>query len=762
MVFKKIADVMSIAERLPKSLKKRGKKFQNFPKMQMNGESQSNIYFAEFELDTAHRQLLRNGKPISLYAKTFDLLTFLLENNGRILSKDEILEKVWEGQFVEEANLSVQISALRKALGEKKDSPHFLVTVPGKGYKFVADIQNNNNEIVIEKHKISRVLVEEETEIENSDPKSQNLLSKVPSNKRNRSLILFVVLVLFGLVLGLYQYFRVKKIHPPFEKIKLTRLTNNGKIEAAAASPDGKFIAYVLGETEGNSLWVRQTEAANDIRLVSPVKAQFWDLDFTPDGKQIYYNLFAGDKIDPQLFRIPTLGGVSQLIPNIFVYAISFAPDGKHIAYIASDSAVGQNYLMVADADGANRQIIARKSYPNTFFFDGDYTAWSPDGETIVCLVNHLESEESYLSIVGISVKDGTEKLLSERKWSSIQSFELLKDGSGMLVSGSEKKSSKSQIWFVPLPSGEIRAVTDDFMNYSSINASADGNSFIALQTASVNSISVSDANNTENTFEEIISEVGPLNPFVWTPDGKIVFRSTAGGVSNLWIMDADGVNHRQLTADAQVDEHGMCLTPNGKFIFFTSWRSGKANLWRVDADGKNLIQLTNGEADANPVCTPDGQSVIYQRGILTQQQLWKVSINGGEPVKITDFRAKWGAISTDGKQISFFQMNDDKWTIGIVGVDGGEVLHRLDVPGILREKKIQWSPDNRSLFFIGANGNVGNIWSLPLDGSLPKQMTNFNSYWLTDFSWSPDGKKVAVARSLSINDMVLITEFSE
>ncbi len=98
----------------------------------MNGELKQYISFAGFELDTVHRQLRRGGEPLALYAKTFDLLEFLLENSGRIVSKDEILEKVWAGQFVEEANLSVQVSALRKALGEKKNEPRFLVTVPVK------------------------------------------------------------------------------------------------------------------------------------------------------------------------------------------------------------------------------------------------------------------------------------------------------------------------------------------------------------------------------------------------------------------------------------------------------------------------------------------------------------------------------------------------------------------------------------------------------------------------------------------------------
>ena len=83
----------------------------------MNQEPLQKISFAEFELDAARRRLVREGKTLLLNAKAFDLLVYLAENAGRVVTKDEILDAVWEGQFVEEANLKVQVSALRKVLG---------------------------------------------------------------------------------------------------------------------------------------------------------------------------------------------------------------------------------------------------------------------------------------------------------------------------------------------------------------------------------------------------------------------------------------------------------------------------------------------------------------------------------------------------------------------------------------------------------------------------------------------------------------------
>lgn len=139
--------------------------------------------FADFELDGAKRLLLKQGKPVALNSKTFDLLLALVERHGEILSKDELLEKVWEGQFVEEGNLTVQVSTLRKIFGERKDEHRFIVTVPGKGYSFVAELTDgSDDEIIVESHSLSRIVVEETEEEINGGDGSTHRLKNTAAN----------------------------------------------------------------------------------------------------------------------------------------------------------------------------------------------------------------------------------------------------------------------------------------------------------------------------------------------------------------------------------------------------------------------------------------------------------------------------------------------------------------------------------------------------------------------------------------------------
>src|ERR1043166_2960812 len=89
------------------------------------------VHFDGFVVDTARRRLLRDGAVVPLNSKTFDLLVALMERRGELVSKDDLLARVWPGQAVEEGNLTVHVSALRKALGERRGEHRFVVTVPG-------------------------------------------------------------------------------------------------------------------------------------------------------------------------------------------------------------------------------------------------------------------------------------------------------------------------------------------------------------------------------------------------------------------------------------------------------------------------------------------------------------------------------------------------------------------------------------------------------------------------------------------------------
>lgn len=119
--------------------------------------------FGPFRLDTAERLLLRDGKPVQLTPKAYEMLLALVQKSGHIVGKDELLKEVWPDQFVEEGNLSQHVFTLRRALGEGRGEPRYIETIPRRGYRFVAEareVGGGGDAAVVEKHPGARVAVQ--------------------------------------------------------------------------------------------------------------------------------------------------------------------------------------------------------------------------------------------------------------------------------------------------------------------------------------------------------------------------------------------------------------------------------------------------------------------------------------------------------------------------------------------------------------------------------------------------------------------------
>ena len=108
----------------------------------MGQQDNLNYEFGRFRLNVAERILLREGDIVPLTPKVFDILLTLVENSGQVVSKDDLMKRVWPNTFVEEGNLTQNISLLRKALGETPGGVQFIETVPRRGYRFVAEINH--------------------------------------------------------------------------------------------------------------------------------------------------------------------------------------------------------------------------------------------------------------------------------------------------------------------------------------------------------------------------------------------------------------------------------------------------------------------------------------------------------------------------------------------------------------------------------------------------------------------------------------------
>lgn len=124
--------------------------------------------FGPFRLNLSERQLFRDGKSVSLTPKAFETLVMLVMKRGHIVEKDDLLKGVWKDTFVEEANISRHVWMLRKTLGENENGQSYIETVPKRGYRFLANLEepgNTGDQLVVERRSITRIIAEENDEV---------------------------------------------------------------------------------------------------------------------------------------------------------------------------------------------------------------------------------------------------------------------------------------------------------------------------------------------------------------------------------------------------------------------------------------------------------------------------------------------------------------------------------------------------------------------------------------------------------------------
>ncbi len=272
----------------------------------MSVESNLVYEFGPFRVDTAERVLLREGAPVPLTPKAFDVLLLLVESHGRIVEKDEMMDRVWANSFVEEGNLKATVSMIRKALGEAAGRRNYIETIPRRGYRFRAEVSQSRSEdltLMVQERTRSVVTIEEEQFHSANDDDSQepvrgdesaqvaNLNGALAATARRktivadsaatlgdhriadsrtrllpRSLQVFATAVIIMSAIGAWLY-QSGKERPAgiFTGTKVAKLTNNGDTRYAAVSPDGRYVAHVTDDGGRQSLWVKLVATGNGV-----------------------------------------------------------------------------------------------------------------------------------------------------------------------------------------------------------------------------------------------------------------------------------------------------------------------------------------------------------------------------------------------------------------------------------------------------------------------------------------------------------------
>jgi serine/threonine protein kinase/Tol biopolymer transport system component len=602
-------------------------------------------------------------------------------------------------------------------------------------------------------------------------------LEDVIPRKPPWTILLFGGLLVVGVIFGFYILGPRRsepKLRVPFERVDVTKLTTNGNALMGALSPDGKYVAYVTGESGKESLWLRQVDInSNSVRI--PARGgRYLGLAFSPDGNYIYFGYAESARNDAgQIYRLPVLGlGADAVRFELPAGLPALSHDRKRITFIRFDRGAQTDSLIVANPDGSGEQVVGTRKWPQRYGWDAlSRPEWSTDDRTLMLPI--VSSDPSYsgdtsanysVTLLEKDLLNGAERNipLSPQKFDEIGRVTMQPDGSSVIMLAKAHGAAFVQIWQL-FRDGTQRTLTNDLSDYRELSLRADGSALITVQTQTLARFWLLRKNDPKPT--PIGSSTSRYFDLSIAPDDKILYASDASGIADVFEIALTGGDERPLTS-AGGRNYAPVVSADNRYVVFHSNRTGVFQVWRSNRDGSSPKQLTFEATESTwPSFSADGRWILFQHADpKNPYALWRVSIDGGTPERVTDGTSIRPTVSPDGKLIAFWyndEQQSSRWRLKVIQFEGGATLNIFDVAPTVQvqwDTPLRWSHDGRYLTYIDHAGGIDNIWGQPIAGGTPKQLTNFEDSRIFSFDWAKDGSLVA-SRGVITSDVVLIKD---
>ena len=717
------------------------------------------LRFGPFVVDVSAQRIFKSGTLVKLPPQPFRLLLFLMQNRGRVVTRDEIQSHLWGSAYVDfDRGINLSINQIRAALADNSDKPRYVETIPRLGYRFIAEISNGNG-VASESPSPDNIQVAPATP---SLQQQSVETTPLPSHhgEKWKWQHYTVTFILLGLVVFVAVFvLRLGRAHAPVAglgNLKMLRLTNSGTASIASISRDGRYVAYVRSVAEKQELRLRHLSSNTDVQLLAPDLGNFVGITFSPDGSYIYFV-----RSDPKdigfryLFVVPALGGIPRRIATDVDSGASFSPDGRQLAYEHWVPPRSLSELKIADPDGSHERVLL--TIPNASTLTSGNTAplWSSDGKTILVSELLLEKEPRWV-LFAASLENGSlRELFSSRE--AIGRPVWVGNGNSLLLPRYDPALHRTQLWRASYPDFSFTRLTNDVSDYSAdLAGSQTGDSLVSV-------ISSVQSRIWEATAPDF-SRVAPVtsgDPALFdlsvSSSGETVALGSDG---KFWRLDAKETPVPYLINLPEVAAFTRC---GSSLVVISATRP--ASLVRIDTDGLNPKELARGYL-ASPTCSSDGKFVCYV-SFDTPQTIWRVSVDGGEPAKVAPIlgQSYMGTlvINSDGTSLAYSYNSYTKSTstgrhMAVIPAKGGNPIRTFDVPG--DGWTIQhWAPDGTALDYVRRIDGTSNIWEQPLAGGPPKQLTRFDSGQIFEFAWTLDKRKLMLSKGNVTSDVILIND---
>ncbi len=696
--------------------------------------------FGSFLLDCEKDVLTVDGAPVPLTPKMLKLLCVLVRNHGDIVSKEDLLEQVWKGSFVEEGNLSYTIRQLRKALGDDARRPKYIETIARRGYRFIFPIANRATEIDLVNEKSAKL---------------QNDVEAKHFGIGRTAAIAFSVLLLTASVTAAYFLWGSvinASDYPLFtEPYETQNLTVSGDSFHPTMSRDGKLIAYVVCRSNRSGVLIHDIERNTDHEIIPISNGFIRGLAFSPDGTEIYFARSARLNEEFTIYRVSIFGGTPETVVRSAQGWIDISPDGEMISFVRCPYEKAEYCsLWTAKAkDGNDERKIVTKEDPYRI---GDHE-FSPDGRKLAFASGQSRSGANQFLLYTVDLQSGETEAMIDEPFFNIRGIEWMPSGD-LLISAKEANRTGDRLFRVRADrSADL--VREDSTYFANISVN--------------DTVSLAVTETIRSGYEMFEYDLAvPSNKInlgfghgaVYTIDEKIIFVSDRSGNSDIWIQNKDGTGVRQLTNDSFTDGSPM-LSPKGDIVYFISNRTGEFMVWSMKIDGSEQQQLSGADGGELLAITRDG-AWLYFRSALGHK-LWRVNIETREEQLVwNDAKYRFG-VSPGGDRIVTEHSESNSKMLGIYDATTKELLRTLPLNDQNSDVvQLSWNSDYDAVSYILREQSTRNytVWTHQLTDEKAKQIADLGNDTLSESSrlfFSKDGSKLLACQGDWKHDVVLV-----
>jgi Tol biopolymer transport system component/DNA-binding winged helix-turn-helix (wHTH) protein len=656
--------------------------------MTASGPSPDRIRFEGFEADLHTEELFKSGRKLRLPQQSFRVLAMLLERPGHLVAREQLRARLWPaGALVEyDQGLNAAVNRLREALGDSAEAPRFIETLPRRGYRFIAAIEQE----------VSRPSAAPEPAPPNSvaavEPTTH---SRAPT--RSRLLLmgaagLVALLFIAGTLWVMTHHPAVSRFPAGRSVLPLASLP--GQAVGPTFSPDGSEIAFAWNGAGGESglfdLYVKSLGSERLLRLTHHPAAMIRPA-WSPDGRMIAFLRREADQVG--LFVVPALGGSERRLVSGGVVTdgfsqISWSPDGRVLAY-AGYGSTGAAQIQLVSLDSLSTRPLS----PAPGCQAAAQPAFSPDGTqmALVCV-----SSTAVYSIDVVGLPDGP-----VRRLASVQGYPQglawVPDGSRLIFS--KNPGDEGELWQVTL-SGEMTQLPFGEEGGAPAVAPRGGRMAYVRGRSNVDiwRMDLTAAHPEESAAKLIYSTRVQVNPR-YSPDGThIAFQSNRSGSSEIWITDAQGAEPDRLTSFNGPYTGGPSWCSDGRRIAFDSRASGVSEIYVEDVSERVPRRVVTSRDNLSiPAWSQDCRWLFASE---ENYRLYRLPAAGGPAERFTDKSATHAVVV--GARVLFGVTDPNGLVLWSKPVAGGQEAPVENLPRLRYDDA--WTATNSGIYFTDSS----------------------------------------------------------